>query len=148
MSMIRWEPFGDLLNLRHTIDRMFDPLMRGGHWGLGDGGRAFTPLEVYEQDDAVIVRAALPDVRPEEIEITTSGDTVTLKGEHRPTEGIKPEQYLLQEWPYGKFVRSVTLPISCQMEKAEADFDRGVLTLRIPKAEKVRSRTIQVKSHA
>lgn len=147
MNLIRWEPLGGHFHLRDTMDRVFDQVAQAGPWlTLADGPAARIPLEIYEQDDAIVLRAALTGLRPEDVEITVTGDTVVLKGELTPPAGIAPEHYLLQEWRYGKFARSVTLPVACQMDKAEADFDRGVLTLRIPKAEAVRSRTIQVKS--
>jgi HSP20 family protein len=93
----------------------------------------------------VVVKASLPGVKPEDVDITISGDTLTIKGETKTEEEVKREDYLYQERRYGSFSRTIALPSSLQTDKAEATFENGVLTLTIPKIEEVKPKTIKVK---
>jgi len=88
----------------------------------------------------------LPGFKPEEVDISITGDTLTLKGEHREEKETKNENYLLQERSYGSFSRSITIPVEVKSEKAEASFEDGVLTLTLPKAEEVKPKQIKVKA--
>jgi HSP20 family protein len=99
---------------------------------------------MYQTADEVVIKASLPGVKPEDVDITVSGDTVTIKGETKTEEEIKREDYLYQERRYGVFSRSVRLPGSMQMDKAEAVFENGVLKLTIPKAEEAKPKSIKV----
>ncbi|TET39812.1 MAG: Hsp20/alpha crystallin family protein [Dehalococcoidia bacterium] len=85
-------------------------------------------------------------VRKKEVESTITGDTLTIKGETKATEEVRREDYLYQEHRYGAFTRSVTLPSALQSEKAEANFENGILTLTIPGAEEAKPKTIKVKT--
>lgn len=144
MTLIRWQPLSDLMSLHHAMDRRFDEtffqpgrLLRAGAWGV--------PVDVYETDSELVVRAPLPGVKPEEVEITVSGDTAMIRGEVRRDESIKREDYIHQEWRYGQFARHITLPQAVQADKAEARFENGVLTLTLPKAEGAKVRRVPVK---
>jgi HSP20 family protein len=144
MSISRWEPFKEFMTLRQAMDRIFeDSIIRPARlWGEGSG-RVSLPLDVYETRDAFVVRASLPGVKPEDVDITMEGNTLTIRGETKtpPEEGT----YLLQEQRYGPFARSIELGTAAQPEKAEASFKNGVLTLTIPKAEEAKPRVIKVK---
>lgn len=147
MSIVRWDPFRDLVSLRQAMDRLFEesfvhPSRIVGLWGDGMG----VPLDVYHTPEALVVKASLPGVKPEEVEITVTGDSLTIKGEVKAEEETKREDYYCQERRYGSFSRSVRLPEGLRTEKAEATFEHGVLTLTIPKAEEVKPRTIKVKA--
>ncbi len=145
MSISRWEPFKDFMTLRQAMDRLFeDSIVRPARF-LGEGpGRVTLPLDVYETRDTIIVRASLPGVKPEDVDVTMEGNTLTIRGEIKapPEEGT----YLLQEQRYGPFSRSLELGTAIQPEKAEASFHNGVLTLTIPKAEEAKPRVIKVKT--
>lgn len=146
MSISRWEPFSGLMSLREAMDRLFeDSLVRPSRllsefWGEG------LAVDVYQTDNDVVVKAALPGVKREEMEITVSGDTLTLNGETKTEEEIKRENYFRQERRYGAFSRSVIIPVPVQSEKAEATFKDGVLTITLPKAEEVKPKRIQIKA--
>jgi len=99
---------------------------------------------MYETDQAIVVRIAVPGIKPEDLDISVMGGTLTIKGETQAPD-IKRERYLRREMRYGEFSRSVTLPGSLEPEKAEANFEDGILTLTIPKAEEIRPQIIQVK---
>ena len=147
MAIVRWEPFREIMSLRQAMDRLFEEsFIRPTRFFLGEDGAI--PLDVYETPDQVVVKASLPGVKPGEMDITLTGDTLTIKGETKGEREVKRDDYLLQEHRYGKFARSVSLPEGLQGEKAEATFESGILTLTIPKAEEVKPKTIRVKAVA
>ena len=140
--MRRPSPFGDFLTLRQAVDRMFDePFYRPFHGGSDLGAPA---LDVRTTADALVVEAALPGVKPEDVDITVENGTLAIraesKGEAREGEG----EYLVREISRGSFVRTISLPNGLEPDKAEATFEHGVLTLRIPKAEQVKPRQIRI----
>jgi len=93
-----------------------------------------------------VVKAALPSVKPEEIDITITGDTLSIKGETKAMGEVKREDYLYREHRYGAFSRSIILPTNLKTDKAEANFENGVLTLTIPRSEEAKPKTIKVKT--
>ncbi|RYD61796.1 MAG: Hsp20/alpha crystallin family protein, partial [Verrucomicrobiaceae bacterium] len=124
-------PFTEFDHLFRTMERNLESSWRGATAGIGS-----LPMDVYEKPDAFYMRASIPGVREEDVDLSIEKDVVTLKGTMRcDYEGEGTKVYLL-ETPYGSFTRSVRLPENCQSDAAEAHFDRGVLTVRIPKAEK------------
>ncbi len=144
MSISRWEPMKDFVTLRQAMDRLFEEsFVRPGRVLDGAAG-AYLPLDIYTTMDAVVIRAAVPGISPEDVEITVEGSTVTLRGEIKVPK--EEGTYLLQEQRYGPFARSVELAIPVQADKAEAAFKNGMLTLTIPKAEEIKPKVIKVKS--
>mgnify|MGYP001179631965 FL=1 len=147
MAMTRWEPFKDLMTLREAMDRLFEDSLvpTGTRWVSCRGEmRCELPMDVYTTDEELIITAAVPGMNPEDVDITIEGDTLTIRGEMAaPMENVN---YIAQERSYGKFVRVLRLNIPLDSERAEATFDKGVLTLVIPKKEEVRPKTIQIKS--
>jgi HSP20 family protein len=103
-------------------------------------------IDIYETADSVVVKTSVPGVKPEEIDITITGNTVTIAGETKAEEKVEEENYIRRERRYGRFSRSVTLPSGVKTEKAEATFEHGLLTLTIPKAEEAKPKVIKVKS--
>ena len=94
----------------------------------------------------MVVKTSLPGVKPEDVDVTISGDILTIKGEVKTEEEVEQANYLRQERRYGSFQRSLQLPESLKADQAEARFDNGVLTLTIPRAEEARPRTIKVET--
>jgi HSP20 family protein len=103
-------------------------------------------MEIYEKDNNYVVRMELPGVKPEDVDISMSGDTLTVKGARNPPEDVKDEAYQLCEVCYGSFTRSITLPEAVDSDKIEANYDNGVLNLRIPKAEQAKTKQIKLTS--
>jgi HSP20 family protein len=135
-------PFGDLLSLRQAMDRLFeDSFVNPRTWQFGEG--QLVPVDVYATTDDVLVEAILPGVKPDEVEITVEGNTLSISGD---TSSMIPEHegLLLQEIRRGRFVRTLTLPEGLEADKATATFEDGILTLRIPKAEQVKPRQIRI----
>jgi HSP20 family protein len=141
----RPSPFGELVSLRQAMDRLFeDSFVRPlGPWGSSDGGSVL-PLDITTNADALVVEAALPGVRPEDVDLTVENGTLTIRGtsRHERTEG--EGEYLVQEIRRGEFSRSITLPTGLEPDKAEATFEDGVLSLRIPRSEQVKPRQIRI----
>jgi HSP20 family protein len=93
-----------------------------------------------------VVKAALPGLKPEDVSIDITSETLTIRGENKAEQEIKKEDYLYQERRYGAFSRSLVLPSGLKPDKAEATMEDGVLTLTIPKAEGVKPKAIKVKA--
>lgn len=147
-SIIRRDPFRDMMTFRDAMDRMFEErFLRGpvpfGLWS--EGGLA---VDMYENDESVVVKTAIPGAKADEIDVSVTGDTLTIKAETHEEEEIKRENYLRRERRQGSFCRSVTLPGGLNTDKANADYTDGILTLVFPKAEEVKPKTIEVKGHS
>ncbi len=147
MSLRRWEPFTELMSLRQAMDRLFeDSFIRPSRLASLFGEEAQLPIDMYQTETDVVVKASVPGVKPEDVDITITGDTLTIKGETKMEEEVKRENYFYQERRYGSFARSITLPGSLQTDKAEATFENGVITLTIPKVEEAKPKSIKIKA--
>ena len=145
MSMIRWEPFKEIISLRNVMDRLYEEsfVRPSSLWpGLEQGELA---VDMYQTANDVVVKATIPGVKAEEVDISITGDTLTIKGEHKEEKEIKKEDYFYKEHRYGNFSRSIQIPVQVKSDKAEAVFENGVLTLTLPKAEEVKPKQIKVK---
>ena len=146
-SMIRWDPGRDVISLRDMMDRLFEDSFIRPRGGLAMPlNGSDLAVDMYETKDDVIVKATLPGVKPEDVEITITGDTLNIRGETRDETETKDKDYIRRERRYGEFARSVTLPAGLQTDKADAKFDNGVLTLQIPKSDQVKPKSIKVKA--
>jgi len=141
-----WEPVREMMNLRRSMDRLFEEAFGPWFRPVADSGRVasrYVPVDIYTTDENVVILAALPGLRPEDVDITFEGNTITIKGEFaQPTE--ENINWHLQERYYGPFERTITLNIPVNMDHAEATFEHGLLKLVIPKAEEIRPRKIKV----
>ena len=146
-SLIRWQPFSDLISLRDAMDRLFEERFVGpSSRGLAPLGVGALAVDVYQDGDAVVAKTAVPGVKPEDIEITIEGDILTIKGETKVEEEIEHEHYIQQERRYGAFHRTITLPGGLDTDKTDATFENGVLTLRVPKLEELKPKTIKIEA--
>ncbi len=147
-SIVRWDPFVDIEQMHHRMDRIFGDLRP---WRLAPrvGSEiGYFPLDISETDEAFEVEAALPGVKPEDVEIQVHGDTVTIKGNAKEEAEEKGKDWLRRERRYGVFARSFTLPTDIDAEKASANFENGLLKLRLPKSEAARPKTIKVSTNS
>jgi HSP20 family protein len=137
----------ELATMRQMMDRVLeDDFFRfPSMWERNGGEVASLALDVAEKDDAYVVKASLPGVNPEDVDITLTDNVLTIRGETKDDKDIKQENYHLRERRFGTFVRSVTLPNAVDADKIEALNENGVLTLTLPKAESVKPRKIEVK---
>jgi len=143
-DIMRWEPFGELMSLREAMDRLFEESLV---WPrsvvspfLGEG----IAVDMYETDEDVVVKATIPGVKPEDLDVSVTGDVLTIRGEVKQEEEVKKENYIRQERRYGSFCRQLPLPTGVNVDKAKAEFENGILTLTLPKAEEVRPKTIKI----
>jgi HSP20 family protein len=135
-----------MVSLRDAMDRLFQESFVRPTSRLLISRESALPLDVYETDNELVVKAALPGIKPEDVDITLTGDCLTIKGEAKAEDNVKEEDYFLHERRYGAFSRAVTLPVPVVGDKAEAKFENGVLTISLPKAEEVKPKPIKVKS--
>jgi HSP20 family protein len=144
-NIMRWDPFGEMTSLRRAMDRWLDEgFPRPWHLLGSEASQGYFPLDLYETDENVVLRASLPGVKPDDVDITITGETLTIKGESKREEEEKKPNYYRQECWYGGFARSVSLPAQVEADKAEAVFENGLLRLTIPKAAQARPKTIKV----
>ena len=146
MTLVRrTSPLGELVTLRQAMDRLFeDSFVRPRVWAGSWSETAALAMDIRSTPDALVVEAALPGVKPEEVDITVEGGTLSITGEFRSERNEGEGDYLVQELRRGSFSRTVTLPEGLEPDKATATFEHGVLTLRIPKAEEVKPRQIKI----
>jgi HSP20 family protein len=137
-----------MMTLRNDFDRLFEnfmdlPELRENSSGL-DWGLA---LDVSEDENSFTVKASVPGINPDDIDITLSENVLTIKGEFKEERNVEEEKYHLRERRHGSFGRSVTLPVSVNTEAVEANYNNGVLTLTVPKAEEVKPKRISIKAN-
>jgi len=144
-NLTRWEPVREMMTLREAMDRLFDDAFTRPV-NLRDGGWSSPAIDMYQTDDEVVVRAALPGFKADEVQINVTGEVLTLRGEMKHEEEKKDKAWHIREQRWSSFERSITLPIDVKADKAAADFENGILTITLPKAEEVKPRTITVKA--
>lgn len=143
-NLIRWEPVREMMTLREAMDRLFDdaftrPLSMSAV-------SAMPAIDLYQTADEIVVKAVLPGLKPDEVQISVTGEVLTLRGEFKQQEEKKEATWHMREQRYGSFERSIMLPTEVQTDKAKADFENGILTVSLPKAEAVKPRTINIKA--
>lgn len=145
--IFRWPPPPDLASVRDAMDRLVEESFVRAPRRLMEPILGYEPpVDIYETAQAVVVLAPIPGVKPEDLDITILGDTLTIRGQMQRDPEATREQYIRREINYGEFSRSVTLPHGLETDNAEAQFQNGMLRLTIPKAEKVRPKVIHVQA--
>jgi HSP20 family protein len=134
----------EMVTLREAMDRLFDDAFT--HPFGTASGQHLPAVDLYQTDEAVVVQAAIPGLKADDVQISVTGDQLSLKGEFRSQTESKERTYHLREQRYGAFERTVNLPARVVAEKAKADFENGVLTITLPKADEVKPKTISVKA--
>jgi len=145
MTIVRRpSPFGELMTLRSAMDRLFEESFVRRPFGTGFDGMTSLPLDATSTKDALLVEAALPGIKPEDVDITVENGTLTIRGTYREERREGEGENLLSEIRRGSVYRTVTLPSGLEVDKATATFEHGVLKLRIPKAEAIKPRQIRI----
>ena len=143
-NLIRWEPAREMMTLREAMDRLFDdaftrPLSLRDAWSV-------PAIDMYQTDDEIVVKAALPGIKADEVQINITGEVLTLKGEMKHEEDTKEKAWHIHEQRWGSFERSVVLPTDVVADKTKAEFENGILTITLPKAEEVKPKVINIKA--
>jgi HSP20 family protein len=145
MAIVRWEPFRDLLASQRDFDRLFREAFAPV---LGEGEvstRTWAPpVDIYEDGDSLVLKAELPGINPDDVEIRVEDNTLYLKGERKFEKEVKEQNYHRVERSYGTFTRTFSLPNSIQADKVAASYKDGVLTLTMPKKEEAKPKTIKI----
>ncbi len=145
-NLIRWEPMHEMTTLRDAMDRLFDDAFTRS-WGLSGGGHGMPmpAVDLYQTDDDVVVKVSLPGMKPEDVQISVTGDTLSIKGETKEESNTKEKAYHIREQRWGAFERTLSLPTAVKSDKATAEFENGVLKVTLPKADVVKPKVITVK---
>ena len=145
MAIVRWEPFRDQMTAQREFDRLFKeaftPLFGEGELSTRTWA---PPVDIYENENDIVLRAELPGVNPKDVEVKVEDNTLYLKGERKFEKETKEENYHRVERSYGSFARSFSLPNSINSEKVKAEFKDGLLTLTLPKREEAKPKTIKI----
>jgi HSP20 family protein len=144
-NLIRWEPAREMMTLRDAMDRLFDdaftrPLR------MYDGQMSIPAVDMYQTDDEVVVKAAVPGAKADDVQINVTGEVLIIKGEIGEKQEVEEKAYHLREQRWGVFERTIALPTDVIADKAKAEFENGILTITLPKAEEVRPKTINIKT--
>lgn len=147
MAIVRFDPFRELTDMQDRMGRLLgefygrrgaDDVMRRGAW--------VPPVDIYDGgNQELVIKAELPDMKREEIQLTVENNTLTISGEKRMDDSVREEHYHRVERSYGSFARSFSLPPTVDTSKVSADYKGGVLTVRLPLREEAKPRQIQVK---
>jgi HSP20 family protein len=145
--MVRFDPFRDLAALQDRMNRLFndayqprqsDDLMNRGAW---------TPaVDIFEVDGALVLKAELPDMRREDIDVSVENNTLTIRGERKLDREIKQENFHRIERAYGSFARSFSLPNTVDATKIVAEYKNGMLSVKLPTREEAKPRQIQIEA--
>jgi HSP20 family protein len=146
MAIVRWsDPFREFAQLQNRINRAFSDAYGHGDEGLTTSGSWVPPVDIFQNGDhEIVLKAELPDMRREDIDITVDNGTLTVKGDKKFSNEVKEDQYHRIERHYGAFSRSFTLPQTVDTGKVGADYRNGVLTVRLPLREEAKPRQIKV----
>jgi HSP20 family protein len=139
-TLVRWDPFREVTSLRDEVNRLFSRTL-----GDGQGGSVWSPpVDVFDTKDAIVLKAELPGLGPDDIDIEVDDNVLTIRGERKFEETVEEGRYYRLERAYGSFARSLTLPQGVKSEEISANFEGGVLEVRVPKADEVKPRKITV----
>jgi HSP20 family protein len=146
MAMTRFDPFRDLAVLQERMNRLFTDSLQGRSQdeGLVNRGSWTPAVDIYEIDGALVLKAELPDLRREDIDVNVENNTLTLHGERRFDEQVKQEQFHRIERAYGSFVRQFSLPSTVDSTRIAAEYKNGVLTITLPVREEAKPRSVKI----
>jgi HSP20 family protein len=146
MAIIRFDPFRDMAVLQDRMNRLFNDSFAGRtrEDDLLSRGTWTPPVDIYETDGTLVLKAELPDMRREEIDVTVENNMLTMRGERKLDEAIKQENFHRVERAYGSFTRTFSLPPTVDAGKIGAEYKNGVLTVTLPFREEAKPRTINV----
>ncbi len=143
-TLTRWEPVREMMTLREAMDRLFDDAFtRPINMGAVS---AMPAIDMYQNEDDLIVKASLPGLTKDDVDITVTDGVLTLRGEYKNNEDDNGASYHIREQRYGVFERSISLPTDVEVDKAKAEFENGILTITLPKAEAVKPKLISIKA--
>ena len=145
---VRWDPFNEVNSIRTALDRFFDPAFaripspfRNGSEELGTSSLG---LDIYETNEELVVKAAIPGVDPKDVDISVEEDVLTIRGSYETRDDVSEDHYHRRELRSGNFLRSLRLPPTVEPANATATFENGLLKLSMPKKQEARARSIKI----
>ncbi len=145
MAMTKWDPFRDLLSIQDRMNALFEQTLSRSRSDEPAAASTWTPaVDICETPETIVIKAELPGVAREAVDIQIQDSTLVLKGERRFAKNVQEENYLRIERTYGPFHRSFTLPATVQQDKVRAAMRDGVLEVVLPKAEVAKSKRITI----
>ena len=146
MSLMRRDPFGEMMSLRQAMDRLLEESVVRPRATMGVAGAGMgMDLDVMEREDAIVVRASLPGVKPDDVNITVENNILTIQAETREEQDRGEGRYHHRERRYGRVARAIVLPVEVDPNACDADFEHGVLTITLAKSQQARARRIAVR---
>jgi len=145
MSLMRWEPMTEIRRLQEDMDRLLERFMKPFStltWPVSEA--AGPPVDVYEKDGNVVVKAELPGLKKEDIEVTATEDSISLRGEFKREEEVKKEGFYRRERREGKFYRTIPMPAPIKPDQVKASFKDGILEITAPEVEEAKPKERKV----
>ncbi|NPA91289.1 MAG: Hsp20/alpha crystallin family protein [Chloroflexi bacterium] len=146
-SLVRWDPVREVATLRDVMDRLmaeaFAPIVERTSL---ESFALIPRVDMYETDDEIVVKAVMPGVKPEDLDITITGNVLSIKGEVKEEKEEEDVNYIRKERIYGTFRRDLTLPVEVDVDKAKAEFENGILILHLPKVEAAKPKRLEIKT--
>jgi len=146
-TLVRWDPFRDLVGIQDELNRLFGRTYSGGEPMRPSAAGAWMPaMDVFETEDTIVAKLELPGIEPGDVEVAVEDSTLTVSGKREFETETNEENYHRVERRYGSFSRSIALPQTADVEKVSARFDKGVLEIRVPKAEREKAKKIEIEA--
>jgi HSP20 family protein len=145
--LVRWDPFRDLVSIQDELNRLFGRTFTGSESMRPAASGSWMPaMDVFETEDRIVATLELPGIEPKDVEVSVEDSTLTVSGTRDFTSETNEENYHRVERRYGSFTRSISLPQTVDMEKVGARFDKGVLTIEVPKVERAKPKKIEIEA--
>ncbi len=146
MAIVRWDPFRELAEIQDRVGRVLNDFYgRRGEEDVMRRGSWMPPVDIMQKGHDIVLKAELPDMKREDIDIRVENNTLTISGDKKFDQEVKEEDYHRIERTYGRFSRSFSLPATIDTEKVAAEYKNGVLTIRLPMREEAKPKQIEVK---
>jgi HSP20 family protein len=144
MAIVKYNPFRELRTMQDQMNRMLDMAWNREFGEELKEGVWQPPVDIYEDEHSVIIKAEVPDVEQKDIEVKIENGTLTLRGERKHSSDIRKENYYRVERYFGQFQRSFSLPQTIDQDKVQATCDKGILTITLPKREESKPKPISI----
>lgn len=143
-TLIRWSPFGELVDWRHQVERLMDEVVSIPAIGVQEREGWSFAVDLSEQPSCFVVKASVPGIKPEDLDVTLEENVLTIRGRAQSDETAGNGQYHWRRQSVGRYLRRLTLPAAVKAERAEAVYENGVLTLTLPKASETKVKRISI----
>lgn len=144
MAIVKYNPFRELRTMQDQMNRMLDMAWNREFGEELKEGMWQPPVDIYEDENSVVIKAEIPDVDQKDIDIKIENNTLTIRGERKHASDVKKENYYRVERYFGQFQRSFSLPNNINQDKVQADCDKGILTITLPKSTAAKPKQISV----